>query len=244
MRTGPTMRAVALIAALPALALLPAQPAAAAATATAKPRVLAAGDSMIQIIDSFLRERLAGRAAVRSDAHISTGISKPFMLDWVAHARRSARSYRPDATIVILGANDGYGMKTPSGAFAPLGSKAWVAEYARRVRLMMRAYSRRNSARVYWLLLPAPRPRLFRSIFGPVNRAIRRAARSFPQTVRLVDLPRTLTPGWRFRRTMRWRGRTLTVRQADGVHLSVDGASIAATLVLRAMRRDGLPAAR
>jgi hypothetical protein len=32
----------------------------------------------------------------------------------------------------------------------------------------------------------------------------------------------------------------MTVRQADGVHLSVAGASIATTLIIRRMRRDGL----
>ena len=60
---------------------------------SARLRVLATGDSMIQIIDGDLRQTLGERGpiTVRSDAHISTGISKPFMLDWVAHAR-SARA--------------------------------------------------------------------------------------------------------------------------------------------------------
>jgi hypothetical protein len=33
-------------------------------------------------------------------------------------------------------------------------------------------------------------------------------------------------------------GRTVRVRQSDGVHLNTTGASLAATLVIRAMRRD------
>ena len=38
--------------------------------------VLATGDSMIQIVDSFLKQRLSGRRGVRvrTDAHISTGV--------------------------------------------------------------------------------------------------------------------------------------------------------------------------
>jgi hypothetical protein len=212
-----------------------------AAAQTSRLRVLATGDSMIQIIDSFLAQRLGalGPVSLKSDAHISTGIAKPWMLDWVRHSRSSARSYRPDATVVMLGANDGYAMPTPSGAQAPCCGQAWVGEYARRARSMMRAYARGGAGRVYWLLLPMPRPRVFRAIFRPVNRALRRAARAYPGVVHLVDLPRTLTPGGRFRQRMRWRGRLVTVRQGDGVHLSVDGASIAATLVIRAMRRAG-----
>jgi hypothetical protein len=204
--------------------------------------VLATGDSMIQIIDGDLQRRLGGHGpiSVRSDAHISTGISKPFMFDWVAHARAAARSLHPDVTVMFLGANDGFPMGTPSGAKAPCCNDAWVREYARRARKMMGAYARKGAGTVYWLLLPTPRSSRFQMVFRPVNRALRAAAASFPGVVHVVDLGATFTPHGRFRRTMRWHGHTVTVRQDDGVHLSVAGASIAATLVLRRMRRDGL----
>ena len=103
---------------------------------SARLRVLATGDSMIQIIDGDLRQTLGERGpiTVRSDAHISTGISKPFMLDWVAHARSSARAVRPDVTVMFLGANDGFPMRTPRGAQAQCCGRAWVREYGRRAR--------------------------------------------------------------------------------------------------------------
>jgi hypothetical protein len=205
-------------------------------------RVLATGDSMIQIVDGDLQRRLTGTGpiTVRSDAHISTGISKRFMLDWVAHARATARGVRPDVTVMFLGANDGFPMGTPSGATAPCCDAAWVREYARRARKMMRSYARNGSGTVYWLLLPVPRSQSFARVFRPVNRALRSAARSFPGVVHLVDLARTFTPGGKFRQTMIWHGRRVSVRQADGVHLSVAGASIATELIVRRMRRDGL----
>jgi lysophospholipase L1-like esterase len=204
-------------------------------------RVLATGDSMIQIIDGDLQRRLAreGPIRVRSDAHISTGISKAFMLDWVAHARATSRALKPDVTVMFLGANDGFPMGTPSGARAQCCDAAWVREYARRARRMMRSYARNGSGTVYWLLLPAPRSERFARVFRPVNRALRSAATSFPGVVHLIDLGRTFTPGGRFRQTMIWHGRRVSVRQADGVHLSVGGASIATELIVRRMRRDG-----
>jgi hypothetical protein len=205
-------------------------------------RVLATGDSMIQIIDGDLKQRLArrGQISVRSDAHISTGISKPFMFNWPAHARASAREVHPDLTVMFLGANDGFPMGTPSGAKVSCCDQAWVREYARRARGMMRSYARRGAGTVYWLLLPVPRSARFRAVFEPVNQALRTAARSFPGAVRLIDLASTFTPHGRFRARMRWHGRLRTVRQADGVHLSVAGASIATELIVRQMRRDGL----
>src|SRR3954453_24166620 len=105
---------------------------------------------------------------------------------------------------------------------------------------MMRSYARRGPAAVYWLLLPTPRSQRFRTVFGPVNQALRSAAQSFPGTVRLIDLGATFAPHGRFRARMRWRGKLRTVRQADGGHLSVAGPSIATELIVRQMRRDGL----
>jgi len=53
--------------------------------------------------------------------------------------------------------------------------------------------------------------------------------------VRVVDTAEYFTPnGYRSTR------RGVTVRQPDGIHLNSRGASLAAGLVVRAMRRDGL----
>jgi hypothetical protein len=103
---------------------------------------------------------------------------------------------------------------------------------------MMRTYARGGRGRVYWLLLPAPRGGNFRKVYFAVNAALRRAARGLEDDVRIVDLVEVFTPGWRYRDSMTIGGRTVRVRQSDGVHLNTTGASLAATLVIRAMRRD------
>jgi lysophospholipase L1-like esterase len=203
-------------------------------------RLLATGDSMIQIIDSFLKQRLERRRAtsVRSDARISTGLSKPFMLDWVKKAREQARSVHPDVTVMFIGANDGFSMKTRTGATAPCCGAAWTAEYARRVEAMMRSYLRGGRSYVYWMTLPTPRRGDFARIYRSVNRAIKRAASRVGRGVRVIDLVKVFTPGGRFRQFVRFRGKTVNARQGDGVHLSVGGASIAATLLIDRLRVD------
>jgi len=70
-----------------------------------------------------------------------------------------------------------------------------------------------------------------------VNAALRRADRQGDR-VTLVPLNRVFTPRGRYRAVLRRRGRLVRVRQSDGVHLSVAGASIAAGLVIRAIDRD------
>ncbi|MBA3262755.1 MAG: DUF459 domain-containing protein [Thermoleophilaceae bacterium] len=197
-------------------------------------RILATGDSMIQLIDSFIRERARSvRALVRSDARVSTGISKPSLLDWRVHAREQAAGLRPDVTVVFLGANDGF----PIAGAACCGV-SWIAEYARRAREMMRTYARGGRGRVYWLLLPAPRDGLFRQIFPAVNAALRQAAQGLGDDVRLIELDEVFTPGGRFRSSMEIDGKRVRVRQSDGVHLNTTGAALAARLVMSALRRD------
>ena len=200
-------------------------------------KLLATGDSMIQIVDGFLRDGLGARATLRSDARISTGISKPEMLDWIAKSRSQARGIRPDVTVVYLGANDGFSMATPSGAIAACCGDAWIEEYARRTARMMRAYARGSAGRVYWLTLPAPRGGPFRRVYGPVNAAIRRAA-ARTAGARVVPIDDVFTPGFRYRDSLIRDGRTVRVRQSDGVHFTVAGASIVADEVLARLRSD------
>jgi hypothetical protein len=199
-------------------------------------RVLATGDSMIQIIDSFLAQRLdpLRGVTVRSDAHISTGISKPFFFDWAAHARRQAASH-PDVTIMFIGANDGFDM----GSARCCGA-AWTAEYARRARRMMAAYEQGGRARVYWMTLPVPGRAAFRPVFRAVNRAIRRAAATTGGLVRVLDFEAVFTPRGVFQQSIVFRGHRYSVRQGDKVHLNTTGARIGATLISEALRRDGL----
>jgi hypothetical protein len=206
-------------------------------------RVLATGDSMIQIVDGFLKQKLRReRFLVRSDAHVGTGLSKSFMFPWVAHSRRIARSYRPRATVVFLGANEGFPLRYEGERVNCCGQR-WVRSYAARARAMMRALERGGRSRVYWLTLPAARSPRFNRVFQAVNAGLRRAAagaRAAGRRVRLLDMGRVFTPGGRFRATIVRGGRRITVRQGDGIHLNVAGARIAARIVVRRMRRDRL----
>lgn len=212
--------------------------------------VLATGDSMVLHVAASLTEQLADipQAAVRTDSHSGTGLSKPSLLDWPRYARIQARQIRPDVTIVFNGASDGLPFRRPSGRRkVSCCGRGWRQEYARVARRMMTAYSRGGRCRVYWLLLPQPRLTLSngrsgvlrQQIYPAVNAAIRRAARGMGETVELVHLNRVLTPRGRYADTIVYRGRRVRVRDADGIHLSPDGASIAASIVLARMRTDG-----
>jgi len=198
-------------------------------------RLLATGDSMIQTIDSDLEQRLDRRrgTVVRSDAHIGTGISKPRLLDWIKKARGQSSGFKPDVTVMFLGANDGFPL-----AGAQCCEAAWVAAYASRVEAMMRSYLRGGRSYVYWLTLPTPKRASFVRIYSRVNIAVKRAAKRVGGGVRVIDIAHVFTPGGRFRQSITFRGRTINARQPDGVHLSTAGAAVAATLIVDRLRAD------
>gem|GEM_PF-2302482 len=203
-------------------------------------RLLATGDSMIQIVDEYLASGLAHRRAtvVRSDAHIGSGITRSPLLDWIRKARSQSAGFKPDVTVMALGANDALPLRTGSGAIAACCGRAWIAAYRRRVERMMRSYERGGRSLVYWMTLPVPRSPAFARVFSAVNAAIERAAARVGGGARVIDLVPVLTPGGVFRRAVAFGGRTVDARQPDGIHLSNAGARIAASLVIARLRAD------
>jgi hypothetical protein len=103
---------------------------------------------------------------------------------------------------------------------------------------MMEAYARGGRTRVIWLTLPTPRDRFVRRNFNAVNRALRRAAATLRRDVGILDLVERFSPGGKYRKWIRVKGDEVGVRQADGVHLSDEGAAIAASIVVRRLRRE------
>ena len=204
-----------------------------------RPVVLTTGDSTIQGIESFLEDRLPRRARVAREYLVGSGISRPitpYWPYWPSHAQRQAQERAPALTVISVGANDAHPMTPPEGAETPCCGDAWTAEYARRVGEMMDAYARGGEGRVLWLTLPAPRRLARARIAAAVNDAIRTAASGRPH-VRLVQLDRIFTPGFRFRKRMRDRGKRVRVREPDGIHLTARGTAIAARAVAYAVRQ-------
>jgi hypothetical protein len=198
----------------------------------ALPTILATGDSTMQGIESFLGDDLGDEAKVHSDVRPGFAISKGD--EWQAVAQAQAARLRPKATVVSIGANEGWPMVAGDGVKHECCDEPWIAEYARRVRAAMQTYLRQGRSRVVWLTLPAPRDAIRIPIFAAVNTAILRAAQGVAG-VRVVRLDSLFTPnGWR--EVMPYKGRDVRVRAGDGIHLSIAGEQIAEQAVLPALR--------
>ncbi len=201
-------------------------------------RMYAAGDSEMQLLDDFLKSRLAPHGVgVREDARISTGLTKPFFFDWQAQARATAGGFQPDVSAVYMGANDGF---SAPGKRGPIVCCAWPwgSGYAQLVAQMMRTLLRGAAGRVYWYTIPAPVPGQFSGLISAVNAGIRQAAREFRGRVALIDLNAIFTPGNRYRDFMTYHGHGFVIHESDGVHISVSADRVAAEILIDRMRAD------
>ncbi|HEX4363371.1 MAG TPA: hypothetical protein VHZ75_02405 [Solirubrobacteraceae bacterium] len=208
----------------------------------ARYRVLVTGDSMVYgIIDVLGRSVRATGGTLHGDPNPGSGITKPMLVDWPVHARASVRTLHPDATVVFLGAAvDAFPLTSAAGQSIDCCGREWIAAYARRVHAMMTTYLRGGHALVYWVLLPLARDPARTESIKAINAAITQAAASIGDGVRLVDIAPDVTPHGQYTDTIAYHGKQVAVREPDGMHLANAGVHIATTVILRAMRRDGL----
>jgi hypothetical protein len=202
------------------------------------PVVLITGNSLMQTLDSLVIDKLGERAEAVSDVRIATGLTVRGT-ESLVRARREARRRKPDATVVFYGGPDGFDLPTAGGETVSCCGEDWIDAYARRAREVMLAYGREGEGSVLWLTMPAPRREDHRQIAFAANQGARRAA-ELVANVRIVALDRIFTPGFRYREFMRRGGRRVRVRGGDGVHLTLPGARIAASVVFRRLTRLGL----
>jgi lysophospholipase L1-like esterase len=196
--------------------------------------VLAVGDSMMVRVARHLGKQLEGRHVhVAPDIHFGASISDDFVLDWRAQARATVASAPADVVVLFLGGSEGW----PFGSIECCGP-AWIAEYSARARDMMRTYMRGGATQVYWLTLPAARSPEKTAALHAANEGLARAAAGLDPWTRLVDVADLLTPGYVFRSSMLLDGEPVTLRMADGLHLSRAGAIFSARMVVSRLRAD------
>ena len=205
------------------------------------PRVLVTGDSMIDRISAKSKRVLEEKreeAKVIPDVHAGTGITKPWRRSWLDYAPFQIRRDRPRATVVMIGANDGFPMLDERGREVVCCRRAWVEAYSRAAGEMMKAYTA-DGRRLYWLNLPAPDDEERFVIYAAVNYALSQAALRNDR-VRLLDMVELFTPGYEYRRRMEIDGERVAVREPDGVHLNRHGAALAVRAIRRVLHADGV----
>jgi hypothetical protein len=199
--------------------------------------LLVTGDSMVQPLDAKLAGALAGRVKVTRDAHLGTGISKTFLVDWGQLSTQQVKRLHPDAVVVFIGANEGFPMKGAGGREIDCCGPDWAALYANRARRMAATYRQSGRARVYWITVPTARAANRAPITRTVNAAVRVAVQPWASQIRVIDTVPIFAPTG-YRDSMPVGGRDRIVRAADGIHLNDAGAGVLSETVLAQLRED------
>jgi uncharacterized protein len=201
--------------------------------------LLVTGDSLSTPLDLEVARSLAGDGVnVIREPHLATGISKPDFVDWGKLSTSQVSKDHPDATVVFIGANEGFPMPGPDGKDVNCCGPDWAAIFANRVRRMMNTYRQGSTGRVYWLTVPTPRDQARLPIEDAVNAAVKVAAVPYASQVRVIDTVPVFTPGDKYRDSMDVDGQDTIVRESDGIHLNEAGSRVAADLVISQLRRD------
>lgn len=205
------------------------------ASATAPLRLWVGGDSLAGIFGQSV-VRLATDTGVidaQLDYHLSTGLTRPDYFDWPAEFHTVLRDQSPDIMVVIFGANDAQGIRTPAGDVYQVGSDGWQREYARRVGLVMDMLSAPGRL-VVWAGLPPMRDAAFSERLQPLDRIYKLEAVMHPGTVFVDTWSLFAGPDGGYAAYLPdASGDMELVREPDGVHLTRAGGDRLAAEVMR-----------
>lgn len=193
------------------------------------------GDSLATGVFFGMRDmftKTAGTRVIRRSLG-GTGLVRNDHFDWVAHADRFVRRDRPDVVVVSLGGNDRQDFVL-RGRRIRRFTDAWWAEYMRRAEKVMRSL-KRVSPKVYWLGIPIVRSPRMTQDYARLNARLRRLCRM--HGIVYVDIwHRFRGADRRFTAYETVSGRTLRMRNPDGMHFTRHGNQRLAQIIAGAIR--------
>jgi hypothetical protein len=210
-------------------------------------QLLLIGDSLSISLGEQLERSLAGAPGLDfiRDGTRSTGLTRPELLDWPRHLRELTRQHPPDIAVIMLGANDVMPVEGSQGNHVQFADPAWAKAYAAKARELT-AICRQANGRVslYWVGVPTMADPALAAGVAQVNAALRAMCQE--DGCRFIDTHRAFADeNGRFTRQARdaATGELVTIRTADGVHLTENGSRLLAGQVLDVLaRREHLPA--
>ena len=164
----------------------------------------------------------------------SSGLSRPDFFNWPKEAKRTYAKFEPHATVVNFGGNDAQGLKMPEGHDPPWirwPEKGWSAEYAKRVVAFANTIAPRGE-HIFWLGMPAMESETFDQRILKINRIVTSSLQGRPGA-HFVDMRKILSrKGERCSDSIVAGGKTIHVREPDGVHITRGGGRHVASKLL------------
>ena len=210
------------------------------AITTKKPlRMYVAGDSMDQVFGSSLVNLGEATNLIkgRNDYHVSSGLSRPDFFDWPQRLVDQVVEFKPDAAVVLFGANDGQDVMY-QGKVLKVGSKAWQEVYAQRVGAAMDILTK-GGRRVYWVGNPIMKEFGYRQRIAMMNHIYQAEAAKHPGVTFISTWAAMADEKGSYADYLKdANGESVLMRAPDGIHLTRAGGDRMAELVLGVIERD------
>jgi hypothetical protein len=198
------------------------------------------GDSTAQALGRLLEANFDGNPSVstRTIHQNSTGLSRQDFYDWPAALPALLADGAPDAVVVSLGDNDAQALQPQgSSSFVDVGSPQWIEEYSRRLAAFVDQLTAAG-ARVYVVGQPVMREPGFDGRISVVDSAYRALAAANPDITYIDSRALLGDDAGGYTDTLPGPGGPVSVRNSDGIHLSLEGARWMARVVGRMVAAD------
>jgi hypothetical protein len=200
-------------------------------------RILVAGDSLMGWIGPALLQGLPGAPIdLKEDWQVGTGLARPDVRNWPSTLRTEVQETDPEVVVLGFGGNDVQDMLA-DGKRVTVGSKAWEAEYQRRVAQVLNAIEGPNRT-VYWIGLPVTaRDNIEKA--SPAMARVVRAEIAVRPWAHYVDTKKALSPDGTYIEDLPdGHGGLVKVRTGDGVHPTLAGAERMVRPLVAAIRKE------
>ncbi len=191
------------------------------------------GDSMAQVFGYQLARlgRRTGRAQVYFDAQASSGLTQPEIINWPERIQRTLAHRRAAAIVLVFGTNDALSLPW-RGVTYGVSHPEWRLAYRQRVDAILRV-ALSAQVPVYWVGMPIMRSATFSQKMQVQNDIYREATSQMPGSV-FIDSWAQFTDGQgQYAAYLPdSTGRSVLVRETDGIHYTHLGAQRLAITVL------------
>ena len=196
--------------------------------------VAVVGDSLANDLANGMEDIFAGKPVnVFKQTRFATGLVRDDYYDWNGTVRNALKHGDANVLVVVMGGNDHQPIRIKGRRLDPL-SKAWRAEYARRVAHFMKTV-KQSRAKLYWVGLPDVRSEKLANGYRAMNAIYKREAKK--HGIAYIDIWNKFHPQDSAYSSC---GKSLEgvkrkIRMDDGMHFTEPGRKLFANYVARAI---------
>lgn len=191
--------------------------------------LIVGGSAMVGALGKLLGDALQalGHTTERK-AKSATGLARPDFFDWPHAAAEAHAEFRPHATVVMFGGNDGQGLRMPPEAdveWIRWHEDGWSEEYGRRVAAFADAVAP-GGEHLFWMGMPPMRQRKLDERMQRMNAIFEERMAARPNG-HFIETRSVLSgPDGEYADELKVDGRKVRVRSPDGIHYSRSGAKV------------------